>query len=218
MRVLTKAGFSLAAAMLLTIALTLTVASVQDATAGQKMNPCGMNPCSTKSSNPCGIINPCGAKMSNPCGMSNPCSAKMKNKPIRNYPLKDYGKVVDRGERLWVDSTLGKSGLSCSTCHPKGKTSNLNSKPYPKYIKMADDVLTLDQMINFCMVNPMKGKPLGWNSQKMTSLAAYVSNNSTGVANPCGTKNPCAINNPCSTNNPCAVKNPCSTKNPCGNR
>jgi cytochrome c len=81
---------------------------------------------------------------------------------------------------------------------------------------MADDILTLDQMINFCMKNPMKGKPLGWNSQRMTALAAYVTAHSDGGA---GGANPCAVNpcNPCAGKNPCAA-NPCAGKNPCGPR
>jgi cytochrome c len=82
---------------------------------------------------------------------------------------------------------------------------------------MADDTLTLDQMINFCMINPMKGKRIEWNSQKMTALAAYVASHS-GATNPCSVKNPCGVN-PCASN-PCATKNPCGTNpcsaNPCG--
>jgi len=115
---------------------------------------------------------------------------------IRKYRMTDEAAVLRLGERLWTDTTLGRSGSSCSTCHPGGAL--LNSRPYPKYIGMADDVLTLDQMINFCMKNPMKAKPLGWNSQKMTALAAYVTAHSGGAAaNPCSAKNPC---------NPCGVR------------
>ncbi len=184
-------------------------------------NPCAMkNPCANPCSNPCATQNPCA----NPCAVKNPCSMKDSsgNSPIRKWRLTDYESVLDRGERLWVDSTLGKSGSSCSTCHPGGAL--LNAKPYPKYIKMANDILTLDQMINFCMINPMAGRPLKWNSQKMTGLAAYVANHS-GHANPCSMKNPCAVNpcsanpcsvNPCGASNPCSMKNPCSFKNPCG--
>ena len=60
-------------------------------------------------------------------------------------------------------------------------------------MKMADDILTLDQMINFCMMNPMKGKPLSWQSVEMTALAAYARDHATGgeTANPCAMKQPC---------------------------
>ncbi|OGQ56049.1 MAG: hypothetical protein A3J24_05995 [Deltaproteobacteria bacterium RIFCSPLOWO2_02_FULL_53_8] len=70
------------------------------------------------------------------------------------------------------------------------------------------------------MTNPMKGKPLAWNSQEMTALAAYITANSmeSAAMNPCNMKNPCNLKNPCDMKNPCAKKNPCSMKNPCGAR
>ena len=105
---------------------------------------------------------------------------------------------MEKGEKLWNDKKLGTSGASCATCHPNGK--DLKKAPFPKYIKMADDILTLDQTINFCLLNPMKGKPLPGSSVEMTALAAYAQANAKeegGAANPCAVKNPCAIKNPC---------------------
>lgn len=164
--------------------------------------------------------NPCAK---NPCMAKNPCVAK--NTPIRKNPVKDSAKLKTMSEKLWASTSLGKSGKSCNTCHPNGAL--LKKEPFPKYIGMADDILTMDQMINFCMTNPMKGKPLAWNSQEMTALAAYVLANSNesaepmhpcGMKNPCDVKNPCAMKNPCGAANPCAKKNPCAMKNPCGGR
>lgn len=165
------------------------------------------------------------AKDTNPCSKMprNPCASK--NIPVRKNPVKDSAKLKEMSEKLWAATSLGASGNSCATCHPNG--AGLKKEPFPKYIKMADDILTTDQMINFCMVNPMKGKPLAWNSQEMTALAAYVSANSKESAatmnpcsmkNPCNLKNPCGMKNPCGARNPCAKKNPCSMKNPCGGR
>ncbi len=171
-----------------------------------------------------------------PCS-ANPCSAKAKmtkrSRPIRRVKMLDEIVVKNYSDKLWVDPKLGKSGLSCGSCHPNGK--GLRRGSWPKYIAMADDILTLDQMINFCMTNPMKAKPIKWYLQKMTGLAYYVSTNSNEpevgeavnpcAANPCAAKppavNPCAAKppavNPCATN-PCAAKppatNPCAT-NPC---
>ncbi len=135
----------------------------------------------------------------NPCAAKNPCVAK--NIPIRKNPIKDPSGLKEMGEKLWGDASLGRSGLSCATCHADG--AGLKKEPFPKYIKMPDDIVTMDQMINFCMLNPMKGKPLAWNSIEMTALAAYVSANAREGAAPV---------------NPCAAKNPCSMKNPCGAR
>src|SRR3989304_2910786 len=105
----------------------------------------------------------------NPCG-KNPCA--MKPKPIRKTAITNNAKLIEMVEKLWNDAKLGTSGTACATCHPDGK--GLKNTPFPKYLKMPDDILTLDQMINFCMKNPMKGKPLAWNSVEMTALAAYA--------------------------------------------
>ncbi len=132
----------------------------------------------------------------NPCAVKNPCAEKPK--PIRKAGIKDSAKLMEKGEKLWNYKKLGTSGASCATCHPNGK--DLKKAPFPKYIKMADDILTLDQTINFCLLNPMKGKPLPGSSVEMTALAAYAQANAKeegGAANPCAVKNPCAIKNPC---------------------
>ncbi len=119
----------------------------------------------------------------------NPCAGKVRQ--IRKNPLKDADALAREAGRLWKDASLGKAGVSCSSCHPDG--AGLKREPFPRHIKMADDMLTLDQMINFCMTNPMKGKPLPWNSVEMTALAAYVRDHATGggAASPSAMKQPC---------------------------
>lgn len=143
----------------------------------------------------------------NPCMMKNPCAAK--NTPIRKNPIKDQAMLMEMANKLWSDTALGKSGLSCASCHAGG--ADLKKEPYPKYIKMTGDIVTMDQMINFCMTNPMKAKPLAWNSQEMTALGAYITANSKQSAMPM-MKNPCDVKNPCSMKNPCMMKNPCGMK------
>ncbi|MDP2681476.1 MAG: cytochrome C peroxidase [Deltaproteobacteria bacterium] len=176
-----------------------------DAQAGEK-NPCAKNPCAMK--NPC-AKNPYAA---------NPCAAKKdmakSSKPIRKITITDKDKLMKLGEKLWNDTKLGTSGAACALCHPGGK--GLKKAPFPKYLKMPDDILTLDQMINFCMENPMKGKPLSWNSIKMTALAAYIQANAKEEGEGGTPANPCAAKNPCMMKNPCGIKNPCMMKNPCG--
>lgn len=129
----------------------------------------------------------------------NPCA--MKPKPIRKAVITDSAKLMEMGERLWNDKKLGTAGVACAECHPAGK--GLKKAPFPKYLKMPDDILTLDQMINFCMINPMKGKPLPWNSEKMTALALYVQAHAKEEGEPA---------------QPCAPKQPCGMKNPCGKK
>ncbi len=48
------------------------------------------------------------------------------------------------------------------------------AKKYPMYFKMAEKVMTLDQVINWCILTPMEGKPLTWDDQRLADLTAYV--------------------------------------------
>ncbi len=189
-------------------------------------NPC--NPCAAK--NPC---NPCAAK--NPCNPCNPCGGgkvdpKLVQRPDGSslYPG-DKMQLVAEGKRLWEDKSLGTSGLACGTCHVKnGNFQKTFLKPYPHYAAMPHQraglkQVSADEMVQFCMIVPMAGKPLDWGSRELAALTAYtdvvqqqfkaaVAANPCmlkAAANPCNPCNPCAAKNPC---NPCAAKNPC---NPC---
>ncbi len=189
-------------------------------------NPCSANPCAVKNAcnpcaaNPCAIKNACNPCAANPCN-ANPCGVKMKVKPIRTEKIKSLNDAVNLGEKLWKDTKLGNSGLSCDTCHASGNAYNKTAlQAYPHFVSMPNDVVTLDQMINFCIINPMKGNPLPYGSKEMTALSAYFQNVSlkevektlgSMSANPCAAKNAC---NPCAAN-PCGTKNAC---NPCAGR
>jgi cytochrome c len=139
----------------------------------------------------------------------------MKVKPIRAGKIKSLNDAVNLGEKLWKDTKLGSSGLSCNTCHAAGKTYNKTAlQLYPHFVGMPNDVVTLDQMINFCMINPLKADPLPYGSKEMTALSAYFQNVSLkeikgAIGNPCAAKNAC---------NPCAGKNACNPCNPCAGR
>ena len=194
-----------------------------------KKNPC--NPCAGKRNpcNPCGGKNPC-----NPCGGKNPCNpcggaAKIDPKSFtRPAGGKSYksnkAELVKLGKKLWNDKSLGKSGLACQTCHQQNRLFNASfAKPYPHPVKMAVqraglNSIELDEMVQFCMLVPMKAKILPWDSKKLAALTAYsaqIQKSYKPSANPCAGKNPCnpcAGKNPC---NPCGGKNPCAGKNPC---
>lgn len=144
----------------------------------QKMNPC--NPCAMKmekkKANPCDMKghNPCGMKKMNPC---NPCAgASMDdgNKPIRETAFSNFQEAADLGRRLWSDESLGTSGLSCLSCHSGYENMNFEKRQnFPHRVGMVGDVVTLDQMINYCMINPMKGEQFEKNSKELTAMAAY---------------------------------------------
>jgi hypothetical protein len=160
---------------------------------------------------------PVGAADKNPCSMKDMKKGQIDMRampapgiiPIRKMAIKDPVNSARRADALWMDASLGTSGFSCSTCHPGG--AGLKNTPWPKFISMADDTLTVDQMINFCMTNPMKAKPLAWNSQKMTLLAKYIAANAGKggeVVTPVPMKD--MMKNPCHTEdkmgNPCGMK------------
>lgn len=92
---------------------------------------------------------------------------------------------IMRGKDLFGDASLGTNGKTCNDCHmaggtKEGKMGKMVVKPfyevnekYPMYWTMADKVMTLDQVINWCILTPLQGEPLKWDDQKLTDLAAY---------------------------------------------
>ncbi len=179
-------------------------------------NPC--NPCNKKMSNPCNPCNPCNmkrmkkmnpcnpcnTKMSNPCNPCNPCN-QADIKPIRSEHFKSRKELLALGEKLWNDENLGESGLACMTCHEDHESLNLdrfNTWRWPHYVDMPKDVMTLDQMINFCIMNPIDGTPFEFGSYKMTAMAVFYSDYVRKYHGPTtsGTKTKKAAMNPC---NPC---------------
>ncbi len=84
------------------------------------------------------------------------------------------------GEELWNDTSLGTAGVSCATCHVGGAQFKDSFKqPYPHRVAMAKSMSNLDsidgeQMVQFCMIVPMKGEPLAWDSPELAALTAYV--------------------------------------------
>ena len=157
------------------------------AEAANPCNPCAMkhnpcNPCSMKKMkkhanpcNPCGMkksANPCNPCAMNPCSAANPCSAG--NTPIRKHAFDNFQQAADAGKKMWGDESLGTAGVSCLSCHADHELLNLEkNQNFPHYVNMVGDVVTLDQMINYCMINPMKGKQFDKNSKELTAMAAY---------------------------------------------
>lgn len=156
--------------------------------------------------------NPC-----NPCA-KNPCAKGGEDvKPIRKAKAKNLKSLVKKGKALWNDENLGKSGMSCMTCHEDHASLNLDKKGalhWPHKVKMASDILTLDQMINFCMINPMQAKQFDPNSIEMTAMSAYYFEYAKIHMKMKGKKLHKGMMNPCSPRNPCAM----GMKNPCGKK
>jgi cytochrome c len=87
--------------------------------------------------------------------------------------------VVAQGRALWTDGKLGTNGVACAQCHPNA--ANTHPETYPKFQKQIGRVITLPEMINWCLRNPLEGQPLALDDPKMTAMVAYVTYERRGV-------------------------------------
>jgi thiosulfate dehydrogenase len=95
---------------------------------------------------------------------------------------KEYDSAAVYGRSLWDGSAkfkLGKNGVSCAQCHPNG--ANTHPETYPKFQKQLGKVAAIWEMINWCIRNPLEGKPLAADSKEMIALQAYVAKERKGV-------------------------------------
>ena len=87
--------------------------------------------------------------------------------------------VVNEGSRLFHSSALGKNKVSCDQCHPNG--ANTHPETYPKFQKQIGRVITLFEMVNWCLRNPLEGEPLAADDPKMVAILAYIHYERRGV-------------------------------------
>ena len=140
------------------------------------------NPCNA-TSNPC---NPCAATSNpcNPCAAKNPCgsSSKVITRPTSTkLMIGDQAELLAEGKKMWADTSLSTNGMACQTCHQQGKAAFGEgfAKPYPHTVGMVKgkfglEQVELDEMVQFCIVEPMVGKALPWESKELAALTAYT--------------------------------------------
>jgi cytochrome c len=92
---------------------------------------------------------------------------------------KEFMTVVKEGERLFHSSALGKNKVSCDQCHPNA--ANTHPETYPKFQKQIGKVVTLFEMVNWCLRNPLEGEPLAADDPKMVALLSYIHYERRGV-------------------------------------
>jgi cytochrome c len=93
---------------------------------------------------------------------------------------KEFMTVVKEGDKLFHSSTLGKNKVSCDQCHPNA--ANTHPETYPKFQKQLGRVISLSEMINWCLRNPLEGDPLPADDPRMVALLAYITYERRGVA------------------------------------
>jgi thiosulfate dehydrogenase len=89
-------------------------------------------------------------------------------------------RTVDEGYRLFHSSELGTNGISCDMCHPNA--SNTHPETYPKFQTQLKKVALLRDMVNWCIENPLEGKKLADDDDKMKAIEAYILSTRKGVA------------------------------------
>jgi thiosulfate dehydrogenase len=92
---------------------------------------------------------------------------------------KEYQSVVQKGRELFTSGALGTNGVACAQCHPNG--ANTHPETYPKFQKQLGRVIALREMINWCLQQPLEGKPLPLDDPKMIALEAYLAHERRGV-------------------------------------
>ena len=80
--------------------------------------------------------------------------------------------VVNKGDALFHSGDLGSNTVSCGQCHPNA--ANTHPETFPKFQKQIGKVVSLAEMINWCLQHPLEGKPLAIDDPKMTALQAYI--------------------------------------------
>jgi cytochrome c len=86
-----------------------------------------------------------------------------------------YAADIEKGKALFNDPKFagGTSGKSCNTCHPNGKGLE-NAGTKKKFSIMGQKQNSLEEAINFCIVNANKGKAIDVKSEDMKNIVAYI--------------------------------------------
>ena len=91
-------------------------------------------------------------------------------------------KFVAEGRRVFHDAKAfgGTIGVSCDMCHPDG--ANTHPETYPKFQVQLGRVALLRDMINWCIQNPTRGKPLADDDPRLKAMEAYIIAQRKGAA------------------------------------
>ena len=95
---------------------------------------------------------------------------------------RETDKFVAEGSAIFHDAKKlgGTIAVSCDMCHPNA--ANTHPETYPKFQVQLGRVALLRDMINWCIENPVKGKPLHDDDDRLRALEAYILAQRKGVA------------------------------------
>lgn len=88
---------------------------------------------------------------------------------------------VARGEKLWTEAA-GKEGKSCASCHAAGATGMRGvATHYPLIDPGSARLMNLEGRIMQCRERRQQAAALGYESEDLLALAAYVRHQSSGL-------------------------------------
>lgn len=81
----------------------------------------------------------------------------------------------ERGKTAFNDAKLGggTAGKSCNSCHPDGKGLEMSGGKKDFKI-MEKQQKSLEEAVNFCIENALKGKAIDPKSEQMKDIVAYI--------------------------------------------
>ena len=90
-------------------------------------------------------------------------------------------RFVQEGKEIFHDANKlgGTIGVSCDMCHPDA--ANTHPETYPKYQVQLQRVALLRDMIEWCIENPVKGKTMDLNDERLRAIEAYILAQRKGV-------------------------------------
>ena len=93
----------------------------------------------------------------------------------------ETAKFIEEGKEIFHDPGKlgGTIGVSSDMCHPDA--ANTHPETYPKYQTQLQRVALLRDMINWCIENPVKGKPLSPDDPRLRALEAYIISQRNGA-------------------------------------
>jgi thiosulfate dehydrogenase len=83
-------------------------------------------------------------------------------------------KLVVAGSKIFhsADELGSTVGVSCDMCHPNA--ANTHPETYPKFQTQMGRVALLRDMINWCLEQPVRAKPMDAGDPRMRALEAYI--------------------------------------------
>lgn len=82
---------------------------------------------------------------------------------------------VAKGKALFNNPKLGggTAGKSCNSCHPDGKGLE-KAADKKEFNIMGKKQKSLEEAVNFCIENPLKGKAIDPKGADMVNIVAYI--------------------------------------------